>query len=52
MKTFITTTKYYSEMSDDDLQSEATNPSTSETLNGGSSSLRNSAVESFSDGNH
>jgi hypothetical protein len=49
MKTFITTTKYYSEMSDDDLQSEATNPSTSETLNG---SLRNSAVESFSNGNH
>jgi hypothetical protein len=52
IKTFITTTKYYSEMSDDDLQSEATNASASETLNSGNSTLQNSTAEDFNNGNH
>jgi hypothetical protein len=41
----ITTSKFYSETSDDDLQSEATNASASETPNGGNSTLQNSAAE-------
>ncbi|CAF4039247.1 unnamed protein product [Rotaria sp. Silwood1] len=35
VRTLVTSTKYYSELSDDDLQSEATNASVSETPNGG-----------------
>jgi hypothetical protein len=50
-KTLITTTKYYSEMSDDDLQSESTNASASETLNGANNTLQNSA-EDLNNGNH
>jgi hypothetical protein len=44
-KTLITTTKFYSETSDDDLQSEATNASASETLNEGNNTLQNSAAD-------
>ncbi|CAF0851620.1 unnamed protein product [Didymodactylos carnosus] len=51
VKTHIT--KYYSEMSDDDLQSEATNASVSETLNGGRSSAGGMVDNnSFHSGHH
>jgi hypothetical protein len=53
VRTLVTSTKYYSELSDDDLQSEATNASVSETLNGGgNSTIRNSAAGDFNNGNH
>jgi ABC-type spermidine/putrescine transport system permease subunit I len=53
VRTHVTSTKYYSELSDDDLQSEATNASVSETLNGGgNSTIRNSAAGDFNNGNH
>ena len=54
VRTLVTSTKYYSELSDDDLQSEATNASVSETLNGGgNSTIRNSATAGdFNNGNH
>jgi hypothetical protein len=52
IKTLITTTKYYSETSDDDLQSDATNASALETLNGGNNTLQNSIEEDFNNGNH
>ncbi|CAF4729492.1 unnamed protein product [Rotaria sp. Silwood1] len=52
VRTLVTSTKYYSELSDDDLQSEATNASVSETLNGGNSTLRNSAIGDLNNGNH
>ncbi|CAF0782742.1 unnamed protein product [Adineta ricciae] len=51
IKAFVTTTKYYSEMSDDDFQSEATNTTASDTLNGGSTSIRNSAADEYNQGN-
>ncbi len=46
-KNFLTSTKYYSEISDDDLQSEATNASTLETFN-----EENSVTEDLNNGNH
>ncbi|CAM4789251.1 unnamed protein product [Rotaria magnacalcarata] len=52
VRTLVTSTKYYSELSDDDLQSEATNASVSETLNGGNSTIRNSVGSDFNNGNH
>ncbi|CAF1573807.1 unnamed protein product, partial [Rotaria sordida] len=52
VRTLVTSTKYYSELSDDDLQSEATNASVSETLNGGNSTMRNSAIGDLNNGNH
>ncbi len=53
VRTLVTSTKYYSELSDDDLQSEATNASVSETLNGGgNSTLRNSSIGDYNNGNH
>ncbi|CAF3282352.1 unnamed protein product [Rotaria sp. Silwood2] len=52
VRTLVTSTKYYSELSDDDLQSEATNASVSETLNGGNSTIRNSAAGDLNNGNH
>lgn len=39
-------------MSDDDLQSESTNASASETLNGGNNTLQNSTTEDLNNGNH
>ncbi|CAF3703620.1 unnamed protein product [Adineta steineri] len=51
IKAFVTTTKFYSEMSDDDFQSEATNTTASDTLNGGNTSLRNSTADDFNNGN-
>ena len=38
-------------MSDDDFQSEATNTTASDTLNGGSTSIRNSAADEYNQGN-
>lgn len=51
VRTLVTSTKYYSELSDDDLQSEATNASVSETLNGGNSTIRSSTTGDLN-GNH
>lgn len=55
VRTLVTsTTKHCSELSDDDLQSEATNASVSETLNGAgnNSTIRYSAANDFNNGNH
>ena len=43
-KSLTSTTKIFSEMSDDDLQSEATNVSALETLDGGNNTLPNSST--------
>lgn len=38
-------------MSDDDFQSEATNTTASDTLNGGSTSMRNTTADEYKNGN-